>query len=314
MVDSIISNNRPLNDRTGGFGVVIQTQARMRCTGCLIADNKEAAVAGIGEAVEVSLIDTLVTGTSRGTLDFFSDGVVMSRGAALTGLRLKSTGNDGPGLHIADSGFLSDGPPSTCEDCLFEGNGFAGVVLRAGSLQLSNSTIRGNLANSTAGGGVGLYAYQDSDDTLETRALLLENTVVTEHEYASIWLQSEGQYTIEGSTLQGGEGSDIGGGFLVHGNAVYATDIAEAGALSISGSLVSNARDVAILLDGSTAELDDISWVDNGIDLVQQDCDGVDALTEVGGAEQSELCTGSNRLVVELDFATYYREIEAREE
>lgn len=90
-------------------------------------------------------------------------------------------------------------------------------------------------------------------------------------------------------------------GWTVHGNAVYLLN----GDILVDGGTLGGSR-VALLLHDAGAELRDVVWVDNDVDLRVEAC-GVRVVTGYDAAETVLLCPEQDELAVPLvfDFAPF---------
>ena len=114
----------------------------------------------------------------------------------------------------------------------------------------------------------------------------------------------------------GSEGFEAWPGIRVHGDALVATGAIEAWdegdqlGLYLDGNSFQDSDGCGVLLHGANADLGGATWEGNAIDLVQQACGSTGTLGEDDLAEvpSSEICSGSDRLVMPIDFDLYIEE------
>ena len=136
---------------------------------------------------------------------------------------------------------------------------------------------------------------------------------VEAHEYAAVWLDSgwsfdDGSYTLTGNTLAGGAGQDHA---PTHGDAVFATGVSawdgEFGLL-LENNTFEDSAGAGVFLDGSSALLTDNTYINNAVDLWQQDCDGIPLPIGMEEAPVVELCPEYDRITAPIDFHLYLEE------
>lgn len=303
-----VEGTLPAADGSYGQGIYAGAGASVGLEDCALEGNHDAGLLAsgtdeeTGAATTVEILASAVRGTLRDWDGQAAVGVHVQHGAALSAEGLEISDTEGPGLGVADAEQVR------CLGCALRDNDFAGAVLWGGALALEGAEISGNGPGAADGGGVGVAAL--SGEEVRPRALTLLDSEVTDHPYAAVWLAAPGAYAVEGCALSGGSGVELGGGRLaVHGNALYARAVTEG--LALSRNTLSGAADAALLLDGSIATVAGNTWSDNGVDVVQQRCAGVAALTELDQAPRVEVCTGEDRLVDELDLSLFFEETEA---
>jgi len=306
LTDTIVRGTRPTPEGEFGRGIEIRDGVTLALHGCTLEGNTEVGLVAYEPDTTVTITDTQVTGTQRSLISAVGTGVDMEVGAALDAAGLVVTGSEGPGLA------LSYGSHVSCQQCVFEGNALAGVVVQQATLSLLDSTISGTLADANLGGGVGLLASGGMPAT----AIELDGCTVEDHLYAALWIQDTGDYHIHDSTLRGGAGVSYqypnGDTVLFHGNAVYATGGVTAwdGAqgLRLENNLIADSAGPAILLHGASATLASNTYAGNTLDLLQQSCDGVDPPDGLEDAPTSQLCPAYDLLVLTLTFGAYFQE------
>lgn len=286
-----------LPDRDGAFGRGIDVYGPARFTDVEVEDTQEAGVIVSGEAGVLEANGLTVRGVAAGTVQTTAVGLAVERGARLEGEDVEVAEVAGPGLYVAEA-------DAACTGCTFHDDGFAGVLVLSGGLDLLDTEIRDTGEDAAAGGGVGVWAGS-ADDSTSTNRVTLDGLSVSGHTYASLWLAAPGSYRVTGSDLAGSAGVDGAG--LLHGNAVYATGGIGAwdGAtgLSLTDSVIHDAVGVGVLLDGASATLSGDTWTDNGVDLVQQGCAGVAAVDGIEAVPQTDVCPATDRLVADLSYS-----------
>ncbi len=286
-----------LPDRDGAYGRGIDVYGPARFTDVIVEDAQEAGVIVSGDAGVLEATGLTVTGVAAGTVQTTAVGVAVERGATFSGATVDVAEVAGPGLYVAEA-------EATCTGCSFTANGFAGVVVKSGELDLTDAVILDTEADASAGGGVGLWAGSAGDGAA-TNTVTLDGLTVAGHAYASLWLAAPGAYRVTGSDVAGSAGVDGAG--VLHGNAVYATGGIPpwdgASGLYLGGTWFHDAVGVAVLLDGAAATLDDNTWSGNGVDLVQQRCDGVAAVDGIDAVPNADVCPSTDRLIATLSYS-----------
>ena len=177
-----------------------------------------------------------------------------------------------------------------------------------GTISLRGTSITGNVADEEWGGGLGIYA----NATFGVSTLSVVDCEIGPHPYAGVWLDGQGFYEIEQSSVSGGLGVPSGSHTL-HGNSVFAengvTAWGEAGGLLLSGNTFEGASEVAVLLDAASASLEANSWSGNGTDLLQQRCTDLEPLQDpdLSGVPNAIVCPeGSVLTAYDLLFTSLY--------
>jgi hypothetical protein len=151
-------------------------------------------------------------------------------------------------------------------------------------------------------GGVAVYASGSGTG----RVASLEQVTTSGQPYGGLWIAGRGAFTVLDSSLSGGPGVKGREGTL-HGNGIYASGVPSAWngtlGLYVSGTTIEGSL-TGVLLDGATGTFEGMTWATNTVDLVQQDCDGVDAPTWDVAPGAYELCSqielGAERLVFSI--------------
>ncbi len=320
LVDTGILDTAPSPDGGFGRGVTVQEGARLTATRCTVQGNTDTGVFAASFGTVVGLVDTTILDTRRGRIGCFAAGVSAEYGASVEGTDSDISGTEGPGVYISSGSWVSlDGTQIT-------ENTAAGAIILDGTLALTASTITNTLPDAEWGGGFGVYGT----DHFGPPTLTVLDSTIGPHAYAAIWLDGDGTYDIEHNSLSGSPGVDQHGN-TIHGNGLFAEHGVTAwhgrtGLLLVDNTF-SDASEIGVLLDGSSAELDGNSWFGNGTDIRQQLCDGDDGtpgtiddvahLTDddLLGAPGALVCPVGNVLTAyDMEFSTLYLpEVETEE-
>ncbi len=272
LLDVEILDTDPSPDGRHGRGINVQDGATLTATGCTVQESTEVGLLATGAGTTAELVDTVVVRTRRGRETSLATGVSAQLDALLRLHSSEVSETEGPGLYIGD------GAGAELDGVRLTRNTFAGAVVLDGAVRLTDSTISDTRSDAEWGGGFGVYALDNAGPPTIT---LLDSTIGP-HDYAAVWLDGPGTYEIEGNQLSGSEGIDQGG-HILHGNALFAENGVTAwdGAtgLRLADNTFTSSSEIGVLLDGSSAELDDNSWFDNGTDVRQQACDGPDGIS-----------------------------------
>ena len=298
LTDTEILDTLQIRSGNLGRGIDLQDGARLIATACTLQGNTEGGVLAMGAHTSVDLVDTAVLGTRRGRVTGFAIGVGAAGGAVLHAVGCDVSETEGPGLYVASGGQIR------VEGTVVTGNLFAGAVILDGDMTLADSAITGTLPDAEWGGGLGVYAT----GYFGRATLALADSTVGPHDYAAVWLDGQGSYDLERNLLSGSDGVDRDG-WILHGNAVFAergvTAWDGASGLRLSGNTFDGASEVAVLLDGAASDLDGNLFSGNGVDLRQQRCSGIVALTEVD--PDWEICPDGDLLTAyDLVFTSLY--------
>ena len=298
-----VRDTKPSPYGTGGRGINVQRGARLEASSCVVEGNADLGILASEGVTEVSLVETVISGTLRpwGAERTVSIGLQSQLDASVHASGISITGTEGPGVFAAREGMLS------CEGCALYNNAFAGAVVWAGGvLELTNTSVLGNGPDDELGGGVGIYA----SDRGGSSSLVLADSEVSAHDYAAVWLDSrwpfdDGSYALSGNTLHGGDGQDLSPTVHAHGDAVFATGVSawdgEQGLLLENNTLMDSAG-AGVFLDGSSALLSGNTYIDNAVDLWQQDCDGIPLPVGLEEAQIAELCPEYDRITAPIEF------------
>lgn len=290
LTSSTIADTHPRPDGTAGRGIEAEHGASLALEGCVVEGNTEAGIYAFDDTTLLALLDTQVTRTLRGRDQTVAVGVGVELGATLVGSGLAVSETQGPGLLVVNG-------VASCSSCSLVDNGYAGLVVLGGVASLTGSSIQDNLKDPQIGGGFG--AFVSSEDPVD---LTLTGNDVGPHSYAAVWLDGVGRYDLQGNTLAGGAGVEMGGA-LIHGNALFAWNgvtpwDGETG-LNLQDNVFAPASGITVLLHDASAAMTGNIWRDPGVDVRQQACDDVPWLTDVdlAGATTTEICSGTNTMI-----------------
>ena len=310
LVDTAVLDTSPKADGGFGHGVTVQNGAALTATGCIVQGNTEVGVFAGQAGTTVELVDTAVVDTITGRVTGFAVGALAQEGALIQASGSEFSGTAGPGVYVAAAARMA------LHEVTLNDNGFAAAMVAGGTMELTASTISGTLPDGEWGGGLGIYATDDAGPS----TLTLIDSTIGSHPYTSVWIDGQGSYDLQRNSLSGSEGIEADG-WLIHGNALFAergvTAWDGASGLRLVGNAFDGAAEVAILLDGASATLEGNTWSDNGIDVWQQRCEGIVALSEGEPDWDSDwtVCPAGNLLTAyDLVFTSLYLpEIEPQE-
>jgi len=296
---SQVSNS--LADATGsyGYGLLVGNGGQLDAANTVVQGNTGAGIVVSGEGSTATLTDVYVNENVRPPTALVAVGLSAQLGGSATATRLWVTGNEGPGLHVTADGALS------CTECDVSENSFGGAVVQGGSLTLEDCNLSDTWIDSELGGGVGLYC----DGSLGASTLQVIDSVFYDPEIAAVWLIGPGTHVIEDSNLEGGWGGDVllpdGSWEWFDGVSLVATDIPVAADLTLTDNDFESGSLAGVLLHGASATLSGNSYSDNGVDLVWQDCDGVEEPIGLVEVPTLDLCPAQLYPVPEIRFQLY---------
>ncbi len=282
LVDTVVRDTTGLADGTIGYGIAAQSSATLDVTNSVVEGTQGVAVL-ISDDALAEFSDVLVSDTQRPDASTTATGLVVDGGGRLVGSNLTLSSTQGPGFHI--QGDLS---VLQCDGCRIEDSLFAGGVLLGGETTLSGLTVAGVQADDTLGGGVGLLA------TRETPILTLSGSELSDQELAALWLEGGGAFQVTSTTLHGGSQ-------LEFADAVVVTNGVTRDNLLLQDNTFQDAARIAVLLDGTSAQLSGNTYQGNALDLVWQDCDGVDEPTGLDEAPVSEICPATAYVLAQVE-------------
>jgi len=312
-----VRDTLPLADGTDGRGLQVQEGASLQAADCLVVGSRELGIGVADQGSEVHLSRVEVRDTLRGSNATVAVGLVSEMGARLVASEAVVTATEGPGL------VCSTGSTLRCSDCELDHNAFAGaLVWTGGYLDLVATTISNTRPDANEGGGWGLYATDSHFASLfpyypHTR-MTVEGTSIDGHPLGAMLVEGAGAYSIRDSTLVGGDGLELeypdGTSVLQYGDAVVAT----AGVLAWDGTSgllletneIQQALRAGVLLDASSATLTNNSFSGNAVDLLWQDCAGVDEPAGLDDVPVVEYCPQYNEHVSTVEFDMYFDEID----
>jgi hypothetical protein len=289
-----------------GMGLLAKNHSEVRAVDSWIDRSHECGVCLVGS--RASLTDSRITRTRRSSQTGIGVGVIAQEGSELELDGVELTGSEGPGLYV----MLES--TATGVDCVLHDNAFAGVaVVYGSSLALESSTVTGTRVDANQGGGVGLYTY----DWFEPNQVQITSSTVGNNELAGIYLQGSGSYQFTDNEVSGGPGFEDVSGRWTHGDGILAMagylgtvtgwDPDTRTGLLLEGNTFHDCAGAAVFLDGSGVRLEDNSYVENGVDVLQQACgeleqpEGLD--TEP--VELTEICPSHDHSTELLDFEIY---------
>ena len=303
--DTRVLDTRPNAAGMFGTGVQIGGGAWLTFSDSTIQGNVGTGVLGADAGTVVELIDTAILDTDRNRDGGFGVGLSAQAGARIIANNLEASRSNGPGIYVASGATL------TCSACTLSDNAFAAVLVTAGALDVTSSTLVDTRADDENGGGFGIYATS----YFGPPSLSVTDSTIGAHPYAAVWLDGPGSYDLQGNALSGSDGVEVGD-WLLHGNAVFAergmTPWDGSNGLRLLGNTFSGASEVGVLLDGASATLGGNTWSDNGTDILQQRCpgqDGVAPLTndDLDGVPDAVVCPERNVLTAyDLVFTSLY--------
>ncbi len=298
--DTIIRDQLPSSDGGLGYGVTVNTAARLELERCVLEGNTNVGImaATVGTAVDIS--DTIISGTiaGYGERSNMALGISASDGATIGARRLTLSDNAGPALHAID--------PETrliCTDCQLSNHQFASaIVVDDGSLELLSSTISGSLESVNAGGGVGVYAA--SQEAWAAPTLVATDCDFSDYTVAGVFVAGNGGYLLEGNSFTGGVGVPHGGG-LRCGDGVYAREVnswdGQTGLL-LDGNVISDNVGAGLFLDDAWVSLQDNAWERNEPDLLSQGDACHSPGDDFSGVPVVELCPQWDRPTCDVAF------------
>jgi hypothetical protein len=220
------------------------------------------------------------------------------------------SGTDGLGMLLLDA-------TSSCQDCVFTDNLFAGVAAAPGVLQLTDTSISGTGADPNLGGGYGIAAGDLYGLGEDSAVVSVEGGLVEDSGLAAAYLVGPGTYLFSGTDLAGSEAVSERVGEWRQGDAVLARDGVTAwdeegstGLLLESVTLRASGG-AGVFLDASSATVRDVDFEDNELDLVQQGCSGVDEPVGLDDGLQTVLCPDYDYTLPPPSFDVYLTAVEA---
>ena len=302
LVDVEVRDTLPAPTGEYGRGIEITDGAAAVASGCTLDNNRDVSV-HVDAGAFLDLSRTVVTRTRRPEGDeTAARGITCQTGALLLASDITVELTEGPGLFLADGGEIE------CVDCVLRDNTFAGAVTWWGSrLTLDGAEIADNGPDAQLGGGLGLYL----SNRFEESHLLLRDSVIEEHAFAGIWLESgwypEGSSCqLVGNELSGGVGHELAPGVHAHGDAVFATGGMPAwdgtSGLLLENNTLRDSAGAGVFLHGSSALLSSNTYLDNAVDVWQQACEETPSPVGVEEAPVTELCPLHDRITAPIEF------------
>ncbi|MBW2256667.1 MAG: right-handed parallel beta-helix repeat-containing protein, partial [Deltaproteobacteria bacterium] len=300
LTDVRVLKTQPNRDGHLGNGIGIYYGATAHLSSCVLEDNGSIGLQALDPGTTITVEDTRISSTHRSSLGTTGFGVSACSAGHIEATRLVVEATEGPGVFAGLGGTL------VCTECELLDNAFAGAVNWGGAtLELYDSTISGTVPDANEGGGAGVYATGFAGPA----TVRVENTLITEHRFASVWLTHDGVYSLRGNTFLGGAREELYPGVYVHGDAIVArngvTRWNGSQGLLLEDNVFRDSDGAGVFLDASSATLTGNTFTDNAVDLVQQTCDGIDLPLGFEEAAVTEFCPDYNHLVVPLDFDLY---------
>ncbi len=251
--DVEVLDTQPGSHGESGKGIVVAGGAFLDATSCLVERSTEAGIFVEGANTEAAIGDVTVSGTSRDLAGAAARGIHVREGATIEVQTIFVDATEGPGIMVDASASL------VCGDCELQDSKIAGAVVVGSSAEFTSCSIAGTAVDDTDGGGFGVYFAEGADVTLM-------DSDVSGQDHAAVFLDGAGAYILSGNRL-------IGGKVAGYGDVLVATNVADA---QLEDNEITAAPRIGILLDRSTATLSGNTYQGNGLDLVWQDCGGVD--------------------------------------
>jgi len=291
-----IEDNQPGEDGAFGYGIGVQDGASLHAEACEVGGNTAVGVLATDTGTSVTLGDTRIASTMRGEEYTVGIGVAAQESASVVATGIDVSSNEGVGLYV-----FNDHTSLSCSSCTILDNQFAGaVVVRDGTLDISDSFIEDTNEQENLGGGVGIYAvpWIGGPPTLS-----LTDTTIQDNAIAGVWLSGEGSYALSGNTIHGGEGWTRES-LTKCGDAVYAQDGVTAwdgtSGLLLENNELLDGLGAGVFLDDATAMLSGNSYSNNAVDLVHQ---GTDCSSPPDGHD-GEAFSSDVELCPTYDYAT----------
>ncbi len=289
---SVIRNTRPYWDGDLGYGVQVGIGAGLWIDDCEFDNNSNMAILADGVGTRVVLRDSTIRGTTcgRGPLGAVSTGLTAQSGASVSASGLHAESNEGPGLHVTRGASLS------CTDCTLLGNAFAGAVaVNGGQLELEGSTISGTQESIDLGGGVGVFAAEQSG--WASPSLQVTDSAISDNPVAGVWLAGAGSYQLDRVTITDGSGvphgptTRCGDGVFAAGTTAWDGSTG----LSIQDSTLSGHHGAGVFLDDAATVLGRNAWSENDPDLLVQGDTCLSPHDDWTDAPDREICPAFDR-------------------
>ena len=303
LIDTELRDTRGNTNGGAGWGVQASDGARLTMTGGGVY---ESAAVGVFLANGASgvLRDVEVADTYRLRGVRSAAGVMAYAGANVTIEGGTVRDNEGPGLAVY-------GADADVVDTTLVRNTYAAVAVH----EAATVTIEGVRIEDTVqgadGGTLGILVESGAGGRPN---VTVRDASIGPHSVAGVWITGPGSLTLEDSEISVGAGTPRGA-LLAHGNAVFATGIADdESALRVNRNRFHGEGGVPVLLHHATGVLGANAWETAPPHVVQQDCNAVDPAS-VSAEAIAETCRAGNRLV-DLSYqvpALYLGELELDE-
>lgn len=288
MTGSLIERTTYGENGAGG-GISVEGGAEFWGEGLRIAGNSGLGVLAMESGSSLHLKNAEIVATGHDANKGIAEGATSQRYANMYLSNVLVTATQGPGLYASAWGRLE------CERCTISANEFAGAMAVGATLVLDRTTITGT-APGDIGGGIGVFA---SRQVFGPATVSLHDTVIGPHPYAAVWLSGQGTYELRRNDLSGSGGVALPT-VMAHGNSIFAMGGVEAwdgaSGLLLAGNTFRDSSLIGVFLHDAWATFDGNTWANNKEDLVQQSCGQSAPISDVGGAVDPVLCTGTNRL------------------
>lgn len=274
-----------------GSGLAAQSGGVVRGENVSIKRAHEVGVVAYADGVvdleHLHVADTLVNpGNGAGV------GIAATQHGQLHVRNATITGSEGAGMFASFSDLA-------CTDCVVDGARFAGVALTNSTARLDGLDVSNVTRDITYDGGVGIFG----DSTSDVADVEATDFTIDATPYAAAWFQGKGVWNITNSVLVGGVGVEVRPELILHGNALFASGGAEA---TLSNVEARDAR-VALLLDGASADLSDVRFVNNALDMQVQACDA-GGTTDIPNGATANVCPADSLMTRRFTYAIKFTE------
>ncbi len=296
----IVRDTYPDVEGCFGYGVAAIHSGQVDIVNSEFVGNAAASVLASGSYVDITVQGGSIRETRRGSCNAVAVGLVSQDWATVHATEVALEDNEGPGL-VA---FWSE---LTCADCSIRNNEFAGAGSLDGIVELTGGLISGTVENPTHGGGMGVFV----DDDMTSSYTRLDGITIEEHALAGVWIQGEAAAQITDSQISGGAGMVLGSPattpLTVHGNALFVSSPTGpwdgTDGLLLSGNQLSGSHQAAVVLNGGSGTFSGNEFIDNGLDLLVQNCQGDDPPEGIEEIPNVSLCPEYDEVVIPVTFA-----------
>lgn len=262
-----------------GVGLVVQEEGLLEVDDALVQGRVGW---GVGAALSSTLVltDSRIEDTRRDENRSLSTALAVDDSSALVlGVDILRT----EGIGVA----CEAGCTLEMEACPVQDSELAGVFVGpGGQALLTDVSVSGVLKENTVGLGVGVAVVQGE--------LLMLGGGSEGASHAAAWVD-EGSASFEEVILTGGPRQEVLD-TLVHGDALVVIE----GQVDLSECTLQQAQGHGLVLHGSQASLDQVDFVDNRVDLLQQAC--LDEVLEPQPEWSVDTCPSYEEPLLPLDF------------